>query len=531
MAGSEIRTDVAGRDIPTLGFVFRASLILAAAFILFGLIWPDLLQSALQSMQSVVVTTFGPVYVGTVIVVLLLVVVVAVSPVGKLHLGKPGRTPEFGWFSWLAMLMSAGVGLSFLFWGTAEPLLHTVDPPPGTGAAGSEEAAAAGLRYSLFFWGPHAWALYAGVAIPVAYAAFRKDRPVLISSALYALMGESTRKLPGKIIDLLAVIAILFGVATSLGLGTRELNEGLAHAFGVPIGYGAKVVIIVALMTVSTISAMTGLGRGIRWLSLGCATLSAALLVFVFVAGPTGELIGAIGTTVGGFVANLPGMSLATETPGSVWEATWTFFFWAWWISWAPFVGTFIARISRGRSIRSVVAGVVLVPGTISALWFSVFGGTALNRVRNSAVDPALVDGNVKSALTVEVFSTLPAAEVVAVAVALVLALLFITSADSASFMLGSSTSGGSMKPPRPVRLLWSFSAAFAAVLLLAGGPESLQGAAVVAAVPFTVILLAVCVSFVLMVVRDLRRPSPWAETPDGGPSPGQSASPPPAGT
>lgn len=517
MVGSEIRTDVAGRDIPRLGFVFRASLVLALLFIAVGLIWPEQLQSGLEATRSWVVTTFGPVYLVTVLVVLLLVLVVAVTPVGTLRLGKPGFRPEFGWFSWLAMLMSAGVGLSFLFWGTAEPLLHSVDPPPGIAAPGTQEAATAGLRYSLFLWGPHAWALYAGVAIPVAYAAFRKDRPMLISSALYPLMGESTRRLPGKIIDLLAVIAILFGVATSLGLGTRELNEGLAHATGVPVAYGTKVAIIVALMTVSTLSAMTGLGRGIRWLSLANGVLCAALLVFVFLAGPTRELAGVIATTVGGFAANLPGMTLATETPGSAWEAGWTFFFWAWWISWAPFVGTFIARISRGRTIRSVVAGAVLVPGAISAVWFSVFGGTALSRVRSGEVDPALVDGQVKSALTVEVFGTLPAPGLVAVAMALVLALLFITSADSASFMLGSTTSGGSMRPPRPVRLLWSFSAAFAAVLLLAGGPESLQGAAVVAAVPFTVILLAVCLSFVLMVVRDLRQPGgPWVDTGDG---------------
>ncbi|QOR69338.1 BCCT family transporter [Ruania alkalisoli] len=526
MASSEIRTDVAGRDIPQLGSVFGASLSFALAFIVFGLVFPATLQDGLSALQRVVVTTFGPVYVGAVAVVLVLMLAVALSPVGRLQLGKPGRRPEFGWPSWLAMLMSAGVGLSFLFWGTAQPLLHAVDPPPGTAQAGTAEAAAMGLRYSLFFWGPHAWALYAGVAVPVAYAAFRKDRPVLISSALYALMGESTRRWPGKIIDLLAVIAILFGVATSLGLGTRELNEGLAHAFGVPISYGAKVAIIVGLMTVSTISAMTGLGRGIRWLSLANGVLCSALVVFTFFWGPTRDLIGDLGTMVGGFVTHLPGMSLATETPGNSWEAGWTFFFWAWWIAWAPFVGTFIARISRGRTIRSVVAGVVLVPGSISAVWFSVFGGTALNRVESGTVDPSLVAGNVKSALTVEVFGTLPLPGVVAVVVAIVLALLFITSADSASFMLGSTTSGGSLKPPRPVRLLWSFSAAFAAVLLLAGGVSALQGAAVVAAVPFTVILLAVCVSFVLMVVRDLRRPGgPWLES-SSGPSPGQRAGP-----
>lgn len=513
MASAEVRTDVAGRDIPRLGFVFAASLTLALAFIAGGLLWPDQLRDGLEVLRDDVVTTFGPVYVGTVVLVLVLVLGLAASPVGKLTLGKPGRAPDFGWFSWLAMLMSAGVGLSFLFWGTAEPLLHYADPPPGTAAPHSVAAGEVGLRYSLFFWGPHAWAIYAAVAVPVAYAAFRKDRPVLISSALYAIMGESTRRLPGKIIDLLAVIAILFGVATSLGLGTRELNEALHYVFDVPVSYTAKICIVVGLMTVATLSAMTGLGRGIRWLSLANGVLCAALMVFVFAVGPTRDMVSAVGNTAGGFIANIVPMTLATETPGNSWEAGWTYFFWAWWIAWAPFVGTFIARISRGRSIRSVVAAVVLVPGGMSLLWFSVFGGTALQREEAGVVNVADVAGNVKSIATIEVLESLPMTSVIGVLVALVLALLFITSADSASFMLGSTTSGGSMRPPRPVRLLWSFSAAFAAVLLLAGGPDSLQGAAVVAAVPFTVILLAVSVSFVVMVARDLRRPGgPWID-------------------
>lgn len=493
-------------DEPRVGFVFAAALVLSVAFIVVGVLVPDRLTDALAAAHELVVEAFGAVYLVTVLVVLVLVLGVAFSPLGRVRLGADAGHQEFGWLSWVAMLMSAGVGLSFLFWGTAEPLIHYADPPPGTAAAESAAAGRVGLRYSMMFWGPHAWALYAAVAIPVAYASFRRGRPMLISSALHPLLGDRTDGAVGKVIDLLAVFAILFGVATSLGLGTRELNAGLEYAFGVPDAYGVKIAIILGLMTVSTVSAMTGLGRGIRILSLANVVLCVALLVFVLTTGPTTHLVTVLGTGLWDFTTHIGPMTLATETPGTAWESGWTYFFWAWWISWAPFVGTFIARISRGRTIRSVVIGVVLVPSAVSAVWFSVFGGTALQRERTGAVDVADVAGRRKSPATFEVLGTLPLQLVIATVVVAVLALLFITSADSASFMLGSATSGGSLKPPRPVRLMWSFAAAFAAVLLLSGGTESLQGAAVVAALPFTVILLALVVSFVVAVTRDARR-------------------------
>ncbi len=502
----EATPSTTSRDEPHLGFVFAAALVLSFAFVVVGVLVPHRLTDALASAQGLVVDTFGPVYLITVLLVLVLVLGVAFSPLGRIRLGADADRQEFGWVSWMAMLMSAGVGLSFLFWGTAEPLIHYADPPPGTAPAESAEAARVGLRYSLLFWGPHAWALYAAVAIPVAYASFRRGRPMLISSALQPLLGDRADGALGKVIDLLAVFAILFGVATSLGLGTRELNAGLGHAFDVPDAYGVKIAIIVGLMTVSTISAMTGLGRGIRVLSLANLVLCAGLLVFVLLAGPTLHLVTVLGNGLWDFTTHLAPMTFAIETPGATWESGWTYFFWAWWISWAPFVGTFIARISRGRTIRSVVLGVVLVPSAVSAVWFSVFGGTALHRERTGAVDVADVAGRSKSPATFEVLGTLPLELVVATVVVAVLMLLFITSADSASFMLGSATSGGSLKPPRPVRLMWSFAAAFAAVLLLSGGTESLQGAAVVAAMPFTVILLALCVSFGVAVTRDSHR-------------------------
>ena len=493
-----------------LGAVFYASLTLAVAFIAIGAVFPDGLADRLDGARGVVVDSFGPVYPVTVFLLLALVCALAITPLGRVRLGSD--RPEFGWVSWVAMLVSAGVGLSFLFWGTAEPLIHLADPPPGTAEAGSVEAGRVGLRYSLMYWGPHAWSIYAVVAVAVANSSFRHGRPVLISAVLHPLLGDLVYGAVGRIIDVLAVLAILFGVATSLGLGTGELSAALGWAFGTPDSYGVKIAIIATLMTVSTLSAMTGLGRGIRVLSLANIVLCGGLLCFVLLAGPTGYVVGALGETVSGFAAHLMPMSFATEGTGDTWARTWTFFFWAWWISWAPFVGIFIARISKGRIIRSVVLGVVAVPGGISAVWFSVFGGAALQRESAGALDLAGEAGRRKSVATFEVFSTLPLPAISAVAVFAVLALLFITSADSASFMLGSTTSGGSMKPPRPLRLMWSFAAAFAAVLLLGGGVATLQGAAVIAAAPFTLILLALSAALLVDLRREPRGSGTLAE-------------------
>lgn len=272
----------------------------------------------------------------------------------------------------------------------------------------------------------------------------------------------------------------------------------------IPDSYGAKIIIIVGLMAVRTASAMTGLGRGIRWLSLANMALCAALLAYVFAFGPTLAIVDTLGTGLADYARELVPMSLATEGPaGSEWQSEWVFFFWAWWIGWAPFVGTFIARISRGRSIRGVVTGTVLVPSAVSFLWFSAFGGTALQREQTGVVDVAAGAAEAKSVATIEVLGTLPLPWLTMTLLIPVLALLFITSADSASFMLGSTTSGGSIKPPRPLRLMWSFAAAFATVLLLSGGADSLRDAAVIAAFPFTLVLIGPSISLVITLWRD----------------------------
>lgn len=487
-----------------LGAVFYVSLALSVAFIVWGVVSRQSLSVTSAAVLRIVVDTFGWMYVVVVLAVLVFVLMLALSGFGKIRLGGESERPEFGRVSWIAMLFSAGVGLSFLFWGTAEPLIHLADPPYGAAVAGSEEAARMGMRYSFLFWGLHAWAIYAAVALAVAHSSFRRGRPVLISSALYPLLGDRVYGSVGKAVDVMAVFAILFGVATSLGLGTRELNSGLNYAFGIPESYWIKVMIIAGLMTVSTISAATGLGRGIRVLSLLNFGLCGVLMLFVLFSGPMLFVLGTFADSVGSYFANFAQMSLNSESQADrSWAQQWTFFFWAWWISWAPFVGPFIARISRGRTIRELVLGVVLVPSVLSFVWFSIFGGTALQREFSGVVDVSTVAGQSKAVATFEVLGTLPLQAITSMVILVVLGLLFITSADSASFMLGSTTAGGSLKPPKLLKLMWSFGAAFAAVLLLEGGRQSLQGAAVITAVPFTVILVCLCVSLCKILLRE----------------------------
>ena len=498
-------SDARGR----IGLVFYASLVLSVAFVAFGLIFPQALTESLVAIREVVVRTFGPVYPVTVSLLLLFIVVLALAPVGQRRLGGHDAKPEFGAISWVAMLLCAGVGLSFLFWGAAEPLIHLSDPPYDATDPGSAEAARAGMRYSYLFWGPHAWGIYAVVAVAIGYTAYNRHGGMLVSGALRPLLGRFVDGWVGNVIDTLAVLAILFGIATSLGLGTGELNAGLTDLFGTADSYWVKIAIVAGLMTFATISSMTGLGRGIRILSLVNVVLCGVLLALVFVVGPTGSILSTLGTGVVDYVVSFVPMSVATEgAPGDAWTTEWISFFWAWWIAWAPFVGTFIARISRGRTIRGVVAGVVLVPSLVSVVWFSVFGGTSLERELSGAVSVADQAEEAKSSATLAVFDTLPLTGLMLVLLVPVLALLFITSADSASFMLGSTTTGGSMKPPRPMRLMWSFAAAFAAVLLLSGGTESLRGAAVVAAAPFTIILLGLGCSLGIMLWRGRTEPA-----------------------
>lgn len=478
-----------------IGIVFYVSLAVSILFLLWGVLFTENIANVTTAILEFVLNSFGWLYLTATTLFLGFVVFLAVSRYGSIRLGKDDDRPEFGYFSWFAMLFAAGMGIGLVFWGVAEPISHLTTPPYGMAEAGTSEAGELGLQYSFFHWGLHPWATYSVIAMAIAYANFRKDRGGLISSVFYPLLGDRVDGPIGKAIDILALVATLFGVSVSLGLGALQVNGGLNFLFDVPNSAVIQLIIIAVITVLFLISSATGVGRGIKYLSNLNMVLAALLLVFVFVLGPTIVLLDVFVQTTGSYVGNLIPISFTTDAlEQSAWAGDWTLFYWATWIAWCPFVGAFIARISRGRTIREFVIGVLLVPSTLSFLWFSTFGGTALqlNEATGGQIATA-VDNSVTAAFFVTL-SQLPLSAITSVIVILLVSVFFITSADSASFVLASMSSEGAVYPRIVLRLIWGgVISAFAAVVLLSGGLDALQRVAIIAAVPFAVIMIVMC--------------------------------------
>src|SRR5690625_1224843 len=394
------------------------------------------------------------------------------------------------------MLFSAGMGIGLVFWGVSEPVSHYLVPPEGI-EGGTPGAARVALRYSFFHWGLHAWGIYTVIALALAYTQFRKKDSGLISSTFRPLIGHHADGPLGKAIDILAVIATVFGVATSLGLGTLQINAGLQFLAGIPLAVRVQLTIIAVVTLLYLSSAITGLERGIRYLSNLNLGLAGGLLLFVLIAGSTSFIFDSFTTTVGDYIGNLIFMSfrLTPFTEGD-WVSTWTLFYWAWWIAWAPFVGTFIARVSRGRTVKEFVIGVLFVPTLLGTLWFSVFGGSALFF---EMFEQAGIAEAVQADTTSGLFLTLDQLPISLILTILATALImtfFITSADSATFVLGMLTSAGSLNPPTSRKLIWGgLQSSIAAVLLLSGGLVGLQTASIIAALPFSIIMIFMMIS------------------------------------
>ena len=470
--------------------VFWVSLALVLPFVLWGAVAAEPLAEAAASARTFLVDSFGWFYLLTATVVLVGVVALAFSRFGRVRLGRDDERPEYSTGAWFSMLFSAGMGIGLVFWGVAEPVGHFAAPP--TAEPGSAEAAREAMRYTFFHWGFHPWAIYAVLALALALARFRRGAPGTVSGALRPLLGSRSDGPLGKAIDVTAVVATVFGVATSLGLGAAQVNGGLAALVeGVPVGAGVQLAVIAVVTALFLASALSGLSRGIKWLSTANVVLAGGLLAFVlFASGGANALVGVFTTTLGGYLTELPRMSLQTgpfDEDQSTWINGWTIFYWAWWMSWSPFVATFIARISRGRTIREFVIGVLAVPTLVSGLWFSVFGGAGILAERSGA---GLAGLGTESQLF-GLLGTLPFGTVAAVAAVALIVTFFITSADSATYVLGSLTTRGGQDPARPVTVVWGLViSASAAVLLLGGGLAGLQTAAIVAAFPFAVVLL-----------------------------------------
>ncbi|GAA0481722.1 BCCT family transporter [Streptomyces sp. NPDC046215] len=452
-----------------------------------------------------VLSNFAWLFVIAADVFLVLCVAIAFSRFGRIRLGRDEDQPEFGNLAWIAMMFSAGMGIGLMFYGVGEPLQHFVSPPPGSGVtANSPGAARTALEYSFFHWTLHPWAIYGMSGLALAYAGFRKGRGNRLSSAFVPLLGERRAAgWPGRVIDLLAVFATVFGTATSLGLGALQVSKGLNITTGVKDSTSLELIIIGSLSAAFVLSAFSGLHKGVKWLSTLNIGLAAALMLFVFVLGPTVFVLNTIPAAAGGYLQDL--MTLATRTGAftdSSWLGAWTIFYWAWWLSWAPFVGTFIARISHGRTIREFLIGVLLVPSGATVVWFCVMGGSALRLDMSGTADMAGTVGDGAEASLFALLDTLPLETLTSwIAMALVMT-YFITSADSASLVMGSLSSRGALHPRTWLVVTWGvLMAAVAAVLLVAGGLQSLQSATILVALPFVVVMLALCWS----LLRELR--------------------------
>jgi choline/carnitine/betaine transport len=486
--------------------VFGVTALLAVAFLVWGFVSTGSLASASDHALTWVMDDAGWLFVLTASAFVVFVIWLAASRFGDIKLGRDDEEPEFRTSSWVAMMFSAGMGIGLMFYGVSEPVSHLVTPPPGTGEAGGPEAVQHAMATTLFHWTLHPWAIYAVVGLAIAYGVYRKGRLQLISAAFEPLLGRHANGGWGKVIDILAIFATLFGSAASLGLGALQIRSGLRIVSGVGATGNAVIVGIISVLTVAfVLSAVSGVAKGIQWLSNINMVLALVLAAFLFVLGPTVFMLNLVPTSLGSYVQDLPMMAARTGAEGKDtqdWLAGWTVFYWAWWLSWTPFVGMFIARISRGRTIRQFVTGVLLVPSLVSVLWFCILGGTAID-LQRSGTDIAGA-----GALESQLFTTLdsfPLAKVVSVLVMVLVAIFFVSGADAASIVMGTLSERGTQEPSRRTVIFWGVATgAVAAVMLLVGGEDALNGLqsiTIVAALPFVVVMVGLAVA----LVRDLR--------------------------
>jgi len=500
---------------------------IAVAFVIWGFVGRDSLSETSTSVLNWVMEYTGWLFMVTASLFVVFVLWLALGKFGNIPLGKDGEKPEFRTVSWVAMMFAAGMGIGLMFYGVAEPLYHYISPPPGTVDGRTPAAIQTAMATSIFHWTLHPWAMYAVVGIAMAYGTYRLGRRQLISIAFTSLFGVRTVEGPvGKFINILAIFATLFGTAASLGLGALQIGSGMTSNgwFG-QIGTPVLVVIVAVLTFCFVASAVSGISRGIQWLSNINMVLAVVLALIVFIAGPTLFILNLIPSAVGDYARDLAEMSSRTEAVGDdalrSWMTSWTIFYWAWWISWTPFVGLFIARISRGRTIRQFVTGVLLVPSVVSVIWFGIFGGTAfhIQQEADKANTPGLVttvngtpsvnfDGALFDLIKHLNMPDWATAAVIILAMVLV-AIFFITGADAASIVMGSLSSNGAEHPRRGVVIFWgTLTGAVAAVMLLAGGDKpsealaGLQRITIVAALPFVIVMLLLCFA----LAKDLRR-------------------------
>ncbi|RCV55179.1 hypothetical protein DEF23_02095 [Marinitenerispora sediminis] len=491
--------------------VFGIAAALTLAFVAWGAVSPDSLAAIADRLLAGLMHYGGWGFVLSASAFVLIALWLAFSKYGRITLGRDDEPPQYNTLSWISMLFATGMGIGLMFWGVSEPLAHFVTPPPGTAGGTTAETATTAMATTMFHWSLHPWAIYAVVGLAIAYGTYRRGRRQLISAAFIPLIGERHANGPvGKLIDVLAIFATLFGSACSLGLGALQIAGGFQQLGWVAtIGIGLLIGIIAALALCFVLSAVSGIDKGIQWLSNANMGMAALLLLFLLVVGPTVYILNMIPNMLGGYLQDFFTMAARSEASGgpgtAEWLSGWTVFYWAWWISWTPFVGLFIGKISRGRTIRQFVAGVILVPSVVSLVWFAILGGTAID-LQTSGVDLA-GEANQEAQLF-SLLENFPWATVVSVAVAVLIAVFFITGADSASIVMGTLSQRGANDPGKLMTVFWGvLIAAVAAIMLMVGGTDGnaldgLQNLTILVAAPWTIVMILLCVA----LVRDLRR-------------------------
>lgn len=477
--------------------VFYPAAAICLVFISWMMTMPEKAGKTINATLTFINTTFGWLYLLLVSLFVVLCFIFAFSKYGKIKLGKDDDKPEYSTFSWFAMLFSAAMGIGLIFWSVAEPMMYLAAPP--VGEANTLTTAQWSMRQTIFHWGLHPWSVYALTGMALAYAGFRKDLPARISSIFAPILGKDNLNGPtAKAIDVFSIIASIAGVATSLGFGAMQINGGLNSLFGLPVNNSATIAIIGIVTALFIISAVTGIKKGILLLSNINMTLMGILMIFMLIAGPTLYILNTVISSTGDYLQNIFWLSFYTDSNGAYakqagydWVGAWTVFYWAWWISWGPFVGGFIARISKGRTIKEFVLGVLIAPVVLSIFWLGIFGTTAMHIDLFSAAGEIgkAVSADVTSALFVTL-SHLPLGSFFGLVATVLIATFFITSADSATFCIGMYSSGGALEPDTGLKVFWGIiEGAMTAGLVAAGGMAALKAASILSAFPFMLII------------------------------------------
>ena len=487
--------------------VFLISGLSIVAFVFYGLALPEQATALFGWLRPFLTSSFDWFFLGAANIFVLFCLFLIISPWGKVRLGGMDAKPDYGYIGWFSMLFAAGMGIGLMFYGVSEPISHfgtsmggttvvdgvRTDWAPLGGAVGDQAASARlGMAATIFHWGLHPWAIYAVVALALALFSFNKGLPLTIRSAFYPIFGERVWGWTGHVIDTLAVFATLFGLATSLGFGATQANAGLNELFGVPIGTTTQVLLISGITAIALISVLRGLDGGVKVLSEINMGLAALLLLFVLLVGPTYAILSGLADSLLAYFQYLPALSNPIGREDANFSQGWTAFYWAWWISWSPFVGMFIARVSRGRTVREFLICVILIPSFVSVLWMSVFGGVAIQQVVQDGYE-AVVNAPLELQLF-KMLDALPLASITSFIGIILVIVFFVTSSDSGSLVIDTITAGGKVDAPVSQRVFWCvFEGAVAIVLLLGGGLAALQAMVISTGLPFTVILLLMC--------------------------------------